>query len=235
MLPQTITSVLFLAATATAQVIFNWDCTNSKGPCNNACYAIRKAGKGATLTYDTNAANRNPRRTASGCNRTPCSNTALPYRNFGNSCDEFPFASTTQGGAGAILRCVASTENSSEGGQLSAFYNGRANGTRFNVAVINYTGLQFCEKTPVPANDGGEFRLVNGAFANAKRVIRRSVGFFEDVAPQEGLEHAKVFREYEDEEGVRVLSLAGLDVDLLGQTMERGNRTVRIVKEIGTY
>jgi deoxyribonuclease NucA/NucB len=37
------------------------------------------------------------------------------------SCDEFPFASTDEGGAGAIIRGVTPTENSSQGGQLSAF------------------------------------------------------------------------------------------------------------------
>jgi hypothetical protein len=91
---------------------FDWDCTNSLAPCNNACFAVNCKGSPTTLNYDSNAANRGPRRTASGCNRSPCSNTR--YRSFGNACDEYPFASTTQGGAGAILRCVDSSENSSK-------------------------------------------------------------------------------------------------------------------------
>ena len=90
---------------------FDWDCTNSLSTCNNACYAVNCKGSPNLLTYDGNAANQDPRRAASGCNRTPCSNTH--YAAFGNSCDEYPFASTTQGGTSAILRCVDSSENSS--------------------------------------------------------------------------------------------------------------------------
>lgn len=100
------------AITAVAAVSFEWDCTKSLGTCNNACYAVNHGLAKGTLTYDSNEANRNPRRTASGCNKTPCTNTN--YKKWGNSCDEYPFASTTEGGKGAILRCVDSTENSSE-------------------------------------------------------------------------------------------------------------------------
>ena len=103
--------VLVTALLAVAQN-FEWDCTNSLATCNNACFAVNCKGSPNSLTYDSNQANRGPRRTASGCNRTPCTNTH--YSSFGNSCDEFPFASTTQGGAGAILRCVDSSENSSK-------------------------------------------------------------------------------------------------------------------------
>ena len=103
--------VLVIASLALAQN-FEWDCTKSLATCNNACFAVNCKGSPSSLTYDSNKANRGPRRTASGCNRTPCTNTH--YRSFGNSCDEFPFASTNQGGAGAILRCVDSTENSSK-------------------------------------------------------------------------------------------------------------------------
>ena len=103
--------VLITASVALAQN-FDWDCTNSLAPCNNACFSVNCRGSPNTLNYDSNEANRGPRRTASGCNRTPCTNTH--YGSFGNSCDEYPFASTTQGGAGAILRCVDSSENSSK-------------------------------------------------------------------------------------------------------------------------
>ena len=91
---------------------FDWNCTKSLATCNNACFAIYCKNFVSKLTYDSNEFNRSPRRTASGCNKTPCTNT--PYRIFGNSCDEYPFASTYQGGKGAILRCVDSSENSSK-------------------------------------------------------------------------------------------------------------------------
>ena len=38
------------------------------------------------------------------------------------SCDEYPFASTYEGGTGAVIAAVPIKENSSQGGQLSAFY-----------------------------------------------------------------------------------------------------------------
>lgn len=139
---------------------FNWDCTNSLGTCQNYCFAARCRGQaGQEFTYDADEANRDPRRTASGCNETPCSNSDLTYSEFGNSCDEFPFASVTQGGSGARLRCVDSTENSctylcvkfissraslivreAEGAQLSNFYATIADGTDFGITIENYVG-----------------------------------------------------------------------------------------------
>ena len=144
--PSTLTTLLLTTTAAmmiqgaAAQVNFEWDCTNSLGPCNNACFAVNHGLAPGTLTYDDNQANRRPRRTASGCNRNPCNNGNLPYGRWGNSCDEYPFASTTEGGAGAILRCVDSSENNSEGGSLRNFYRNLANGDQFNVWVRNYAG-----------------------------------------------------------------------------------------------
>lgn len=107
--------ILSLSLIALSSVVmavnFDWNCQNSLAPCNNACFRVNCRGNPLPFNYDSNAANRGPRRTRSGCNRTPCSNTN--YGRFGNSCDEFPFASVTQGGTGATLRCVDSTENSS--------------------------------------------------------------------------------------------------------------------------
>ena len=102
---------LFLAATSMAKT-FVWDCSRSVGTCNNACYAVNHGLAPGSLTYDADRSKRRGRRTASGCNRRPCTNTR--YRRFGRSCDEYPFASVNEGGSGAILRCVKPTENSSE-------------------------------------------------------------------------------------------------------------------------
>ena len=38
------------------------------------------------------------------------------------SCDEYPFASTYEGGKGATIAEVPLKENQSQGGQLNAFY-----------------------------------------------------------------------------------------------------------------
>jgi Deoxyribonuclease NucA/NucB len=147
-----LTAVASLALAAN----FDWDCTNSLATCNNACYAVYCKKFTSTLTYDSDQSNRGPRRTASGCNKTPCTNTG--YSAFGNSCDEYPFASTTQGGAGAILRCVDASENSSklcivvfndqiltlptqgEGGQLGNFYKKLNDGDQFDLFIQNYAG-----------------------------------------------------------------------------------------------
>lgn len=136
---QALLSLAALFSAAHAQT-FNWNCQNSLGTCQNACFAIVCRSSHTTLTYDANAANRGPRRTASGCNKTPCSDAGLSYSTFGNSCDEFPFASTQEGGSGARLRCVDSTENSSEGGQLGAFYRTINDGDQFGIAIENYGG-----------------------------------------------------------------------------------------------
>jgi hemoglobin-like flavoprotein len=55
----------------------------------------------------------------------------------GKSCDEFPYASTSQGGAGAARTAVNKTENSSQGGNLVGFYNANRlfYGEKFHVKV----------------------------------------------------------------------------------------------------
>jgi hypothetical protein len=56
------------------------------------------------------------------------------------SCDEFPFASTTAGGADAIVMGVARRENNTQGGLISAFMQKneialKQNGGKFYVCV----------------------------------------------------------------------------------------------------
>jgi len=52
--------------------------------------------------------------------------------------DEYPYASTYEGGAGASVRAVPAPENALQGGLLSAFYkrNRLRDACRFFVAVI---------------------------------------------------------------------------------------------------
>lgn len=110
---------IFGANAATPE--FTWDCTKSLATCNNYCYAATCRGlfSGTSkFTYDKDADNAEDRRKASGCDKysySICNPTkgVKPYNKFGNSCDEFPFASTKEGGKGATLRCVDTTENSS--------------------------------------------------------------------------------------------------------------------------
>ena len=45
-----------------------------------------------------------------------------PKANPGNSLDEYPFASTQQGGSGAKVAEVPVTEQNRQGGKMSSFY-----------------------------------------------------------------------------------------------------------------
>ena len=55
----------------------------------------------------------------------------------GKSCDEFPYASTSQGGAGAARTAVNKKENSSQGGNLVGFYNANRlfYGEKFHIKI----------------------------------------------------------------------------------------------------
>ena len=137
--------LLLALTTPTLTPDFDWNCANSPETCNNACYAVSCAvpQRPSLLTYDAARGARPGRRNAAGCSRAlhPCTDPALAYRLSGNSCDEYPFASTQEGGGGAILRCVALADNASQGGQLGAFYRhagGIPNGHQFNIFIRNY-------------------------------------------------------------------------------------------------
>lgn len=60
--------------------------------------------------------------------------------------DEYPYASSREGGTGSVTRCVPATENSRQGGTLSSFYtnNGITDGDAYNVAFTSTSGLQYC-------------------------------------------------------------------------------------------
>jgi hypothetical protein len=91
-----------------------------------------RAGKPRTLTYmnDASAARRN--RAAACRDFTP--------EPSGSSCDEYPYASTYEGGSGASIRGVSSTEQSRQGGDLNSVYRrlGYRRGEQFDVALISY-------------------------------------------------------------------------------------------------
>ncbi|KAK3578784.1 hypothetical protein CHS0354_030200 [Potamilus streckersoni] len=88
-------------------------CTKMPNVCQNIINAIN-SGKPRSLQRitDKNQIRKN-RRLA--CGSVKCSGSK-------NSCDEYPFASTSQGGAGSTTMCVALSENNSQGGQLAVFY-----------------------------------------------------------------------------------------------------------------
>jgi hypothetical protein len=57
----------------------------------------------------------------------------------GKSLDEYPFASTKQGGSGACVSAVCAREQSVQGGQISQFYKKHniKDGDSFNVRVVD--------------------------------------------------------------------------------------------------
>lgn len=59
-----------------------------------------------------------------------------PFQGFPTSCDEYPFASTVEGGAGAHKSCVVAFENSLQGGKLGPFLKNLAYGQQFIVRVV---------------------------------------------------------------------------------------------------
>jgi len=67
-----------------------------------------------TFTDDEKIKQQN--RNNAGCIGSPC-NTG----SFGTSCDEFPFASTMDGGAGAVFSCIPVLAQNIQGGVISSF------------------------------------------------------------------------------------------------------------------
>ena len=153
LLPTMIARTLLLIALlgSASAATLTWDCTRIPNICSNDCYAIQCASKPTTLHRDS--ANASINRAETAC-KSPnrCANNASDS----NSCDEYPYASSAEGGAGSVTRCVPSTENSRQGGTLSSFYtnNGITDGDAYNVAFANTGGLQYCSGSCV--NTGNE-------------------------------------------------------------------------------
>ncbi|KAI5205236.1 hypothetical protein E4T38_04292 [Aureobasidium subglaciale] len=89
-----------------------------------------------------------------------------------NSCDEYPFASVTEGGTGAILRCTEGVENTAEGNALNGFLNSRCKyrPCSFMITFGNPNSGQtpFCQDGG-GANDEFEYTFVGGQFQLACR------------------------------------------------------------------
>ncbi|SJX62993.1 uncharacterized protein SRS1_13816 [Sporisorium reilianum f. sp. reilianum] len=133
-------AALALVSSASAATL-TWDCTRVPNICSNDCYAIQCAGKPTTLHRDSADATAN--RALTAC-KSP--NRCANNPSDSNSCDEYPYASSQEGGAGSVTRCVPSTENSRQGGTLSSFYTNNAitDGDAYNVAFASISGLQYC-------------------------------------------------------------------------------------------
>ncbi|QIX01592.1 hypothetical protein AMS68_007109 [Peltaster fructicola] len=196
------------------------DCTNAGGACNNDCYAAYKNKKPTTLHYLASTSSTNTNRRLSGCTRSPCSNSKYKYKNSGGDCDEYPYASTKEGGTGSTLRCVPAGENRSEGAQLGNFYKksnakGGCNSKpcTYLLFLKNYNSkTPYCtqKKGATLKNDGYEFKLSSGKFVDAKMRARDDDDeFVDDDSDDSEVVPLAERREFELEDGSRVLMLAG--------------------------
>lgn len=138
------TAFAFLIAASQATTVMAQTITFSGAnlPCitYNIATALQ-AGRPSQLTRTTNQQTIQQNRQAS-CGGVYAQTVTQLNQQYGAtvmSCDEYAFASTTQGGAGNQAMIVPIAENNSQGGQLSAFYNQNniGNGNNFNVAVAN--------------------------------------------------------------------------------------------------
>jgi RHS repeat-associated protein len=94
----------------------------------NDWYAINVDGKRDDLHYDADLQRRAQRRDLA------CP-TGKYYGTRGEQCDEYPFASTWEGGAGATTALVPRSENSAQGGYLKGLYSRLSDGQGFCVEV----------------------------------------------------------------------------------------------------
>ena len=108
--------------------ILRFPCARMPNVCANMRNAIR-LGRPRRLNRTTNRSQIRRNRRNSGCRRL--------RRRRGYNCDEYPFASTFQGGRGAVVRLVPRRENAIQGAVLGNFYRRYriGHGGCFRVAV----------------------------------------------------------------------------------------------------
>ncbi|XP_028393191.1 uncharacterized protein LOC114517599 [Dendronephthya gigantea] len=131
--------LMFLFALAAfvsfSHVIVEASCPTITFPCDripDVCDNMRDAinsGKPSTLNRITNPTEIAKNRRDSGCPNL--------IRVPGENCDEYPFASSRQGGRGAAIRNVPKRQNSIQGGLLGSFYKDKniGDGDCYTVAL----------------------------------------------------------------------------------------------------
>ena len=103
-------------------------------------------------------------------------------RPVGQQCDEYPFASTYEGGATASAVLVPAGENQNQGGSLRNFYasNNLQNGSQFQVMVSGTTSVsQNPNRTP---NFGGNCQCpydfaIDGSVCGGRSAYSRPRGY----------------------------------------------------------
>ncbi|PWN44862.1 hypothetical protein IE81DRAFT_320832 [Ceraceosorus guamensis] len=209
-----LSAFVLAAASAASAATVTFDCSKVPNICSNDCYALKCAGKPSTLHRNSAAAtdnrNHNACKSPNRCSGNP---------DDSNSCDEYPYASTSEGGAGAVTRCVPAHENSVQGGTLSSFYT-RSNvqqGDAYNVAFTGTSGLQYC----------------GGSCSNSGNEVQRRGMLFNKR--QQVTLHAE--RRFKLENGAEILMFEpiakrGAFNSLVGQTVHLNDVDVKVVEAL---
>ncbi|KAH8724858.1 hypothetical protein GQ44DRAFT_707936 [Phaeosphaeriaceae sp. PMI808] len=133
-----------------ATPILEFSCADFPAVCKTQCYGAYCANNGDLLQFDvaTTQEKRNRRKQAgcvkSGGNR--CSIKKQPVA--GLQCDEYPYASSKPKVTAVRLnKCVLGTENSRQGGKLSAFYASTCKGKACDFQIKMTGGGDICSPT----------------------------------------------------------------------------------------
>ncbi|TFY57268.1 hypothetical protein EVG20_g8612 [Dentipellis fragilis] len=139
-----------------ANPVLEFDCTTNGIPdvCQNMCYGVHCHGHPQTLTRNTgNKKTCAAARKQNSCGASPNRCSAKKGAPAGQSCDEYPFASSKEGqeaGTGgktsAVTRCVPARQNSSQGGKISGIYRSIADGTQYDIKFdfAGAAGTDYC-------------------------------------------------------------------------------------------
>lgn len=134
----------------------------------NICLGMQKRGKGNTDTLTYSGTGKAARRRAAGCVAGRCAN------NPGTTCDEYPFASTEEGGSGAVSNCIPAEQNTDQGSYLkwwyfiNGYFPGISDGSQFGVEVvgINCANTSLTRRSTIDLS-GTQSMVLNGTTFNA--------------------------------------------------------------------
>ncbi|KAA1478038.1 hypothetical protein DENSPDRAFT_845231 [Dentipellis sp. KUC8613] len=143
-----------------ANPTLEFDCSANGIPevCQNMCYGVNCRGHPQTLTRNTgNKKTCAAARKQNSCGASPNRCSVKKGATAGQSCDEYPFASTKEGQAAgtggktsAVTRCVPAGQNSSQGGKISGIYRSIADGTQYDIKFDfgGAAGTGYCAAQP---------------------------------------------------------------------------------------
>ncbi|GAB0133880.1 hypothetical protein EsDP_00002274 [Epichloe bromicola] len=164
-------AIILLVSSAAARTV-KYDCEKTPQICLNTCWAIKCKRNAETLhgggqknameSSKYNSANRN----RWGYSAKPCDNGwgwTTPDKKKASSPDEYPYASSKEGGQPnfpkvVALRCVPLNEQKIQGGKLRGLGTDKKSGTWTTKWVnINKLSQDWCGPKPSCKNDGHQF------------------------------------------------------------------------------